>query len=305
MEKYVLEILEERRKSAENKATENLALALRDDKCKDAYSNFKALMIENAKNEAYNKPIDSKKQAEALDNLKKNLERIGLKQEDLFPKYTCSNCSDTGIFENKECECVKKIKSSELLKKSGLNFKPHTFNESNYTIFDEPDKINKFYNAMQMWCTTPTTTKNIIISGESGVGKSFLLECMLSELIEQKKYVLYTTAFTLSQNLLKYHTTFDASKEAILAPYLDCDVLIIDDLGTEPMFNNISEEYLYLILNQRMFEQKPVIVSTNLALNEIQDRYGDRVFSRLINKSLSKIFRIENSDLRLKKNKNN
>ena len=54
-----------------------------------------------------------------------------------------------------------------------------------------------------------------------------------------------------------------------------------------------------------MFEQKPVIVSTNLALNEIQDRYGDRVFSRLINKSISKIFRIENSDLRLKKNKNN
>ena len=73
MEKYVLEILEERRKSAENKASENLALALKDDKCKEAYSNYKALMIENAKNEAYNKTIDSKKQAEALDNLKKKM----------------------------------------------------------------------------------------------------------------------------------------------------------------------------------------------------------------------------------------
>ena len=125
---------------------------------------------------------------------------------------------------------------------------------------------------------------------------------MLSELIKQKKYVLYTTAFTMSQNLLKYHTTFDTSKESILSPYLECDVLIIDDLGSEPIFKNVSEEYLYLILNQRLFEQKPVIISTNLTLSEIQDRYGERIFSRLVSKNVSKLFKIENSDLRLKKN---
>ena len=155
---------------------------------------------------------------------------------------------------------------------------------------------------MKTWCQTPTTIKNIIISGASGVGKSFLLECMLSELIKQKKYVLYTTAFTMSQNLLKYHTNFDTSKESILSPYLECDVLIIDDLGSEPIFKNVSEEYLYLILNQRLFEQKPVIISTNLTLSEIQDRYGERIFSRLVSKNVSKLFKIENSDLRLKKN---
>ena len=155
---------------------------------------------------------------------------------------------------------------------------------------------------MKTWCQTPTTIKNIIISGASGVGKSFLLECMLSELIKQKKYVLYTTAFTMSQNLLKYHTTFDTSKESILSPYLECDVLIIDDLGSEPIFKNVSEEYLYLILNQRLFEQKSVIISTNLTLSEIQDRYGERILSRLVSKNVSKLFKIENSDLRLKKN---
>ena len=114
--------------------------------------------------------------------------------------------------------------------------------------------------------------------------------------------MLYTTAFTMSQNLLKYHTTFDTSKESILSPYLECDVLIIDDLGSEPIFKNVSEEYLYLILNQRLFEQKPVIISTNLTLSEIQDRYGERIFSRLVSKNVSKLFKIENSDLRLKKN---
>ena len=155
---------------------------------------------------------------------------------------------------------------------------------------------------MKTWCQTPTTIKNIIISGASGVGKSFLLECMLSELIKQKKYVLYTTAFTMSQNLLKYHTTFDTSKESILSPYLECDVLIIDDLGSGPIFKNVSEEYLYLILNQRLFEQKSVIISTNLTLSEIQDRYGERILSRLVSKNVSKLFKIENSDLRLKKN---
>ena len=302
MEKFVKDILENRKLNAEKKAQDTLKRALYDKSFKSIYSKYKSLEIEKAKNEVYNKPFDNKKLEDALNSLKKRLKELGLKYEDLSPSYTCKKCEDTGIYNNKECDCVKEIKSNELLKLSGLNFKPHTFAESNFSIFDNPEILKKFYSAMKSWCNTPTTIKNIIISGQSGVGKSFLLECMLSELIEQKKYVLYTTAFTLSQNLLKYHTTFDANKESILAPYLDCDVLIIDDLGTEPIFKNVTEEYLYLILNQRTFEQKPVIISTNLSLENIKNRYGERIFSRLINKNLCKLFQIENRDLRLKKN---
>ena len=302
MEKFVKDILEQRKLEAEKKASDTLNKALNDDVFKVIYSKYKALMIEKAKNEVYGKPFDNKKLNDALASLKKRLNELGIKYSDISPTYTCKKCEDTGIFEGKECSCVKEIKSSELLKKSGLSFKPHTFEDSNFSLFDKPELLQKFYDVMKTWCQTPTTIKNIIISGASGVGKSFLLECMLSELIKQKKYVLYTTAFTMSQNLLKYHTTFDTSKESILSPYLECDVLIIDDLGSEPIFKNVSEEYLYLILNQRLFEQKPVIISTNLTLSEIQDRYGERILSRLVSKNVSKLFKIENSDLRLKKN---
>ena len=303
IETYIKETLLKRRQTAEKTADKNLKTALQDEEFKQLYSSFKALEIEKAKSQVYNKTFDEKKLENLKNKLKTKLNELNLTFNSLIPKYTCPLCEDTGIYQNKECSCINKIKSFYLLKKCGLNFVPHTFKDCNFSIFDNPELIKNFYEKMKNWCVQPTTIKNIVISGKSGVGKSFLLECMLSELIKEKQYVVYTTAFSLSQNLLKYHTTFDKIKEEIISPYLNCDVLIIDDLGSEPIFKNVTEEYLYLILNQRIFEHKSVIISTNLTLQEIQNRYGERIFSRIISKNFSKIFNIENSDLRLKNNK--
>ena len=301
IDKHIKDELLKRKLNAEKIADENLKRALKDEEFKVLYSKFKQLQIDCAKAQVYNKNFDETVLKIAEKKLVEKLKKLNLTLDSLQPKYICTNCNDTGIFKNGECSCVNKIKSTFLLKKCGLNFAPHTFEDCNFSIFDSPKLIENFYEKMKKWCNTPTRIKNIVVSGKSGVGKSFLLECMLSELIKEKKYVVYTTAFSLSQNLLKYHTTFDKTKEEIISPYLNCDVLIIDDLGSEPIFKNVSEEYLYLILNQRIFDQKSVIISTNLTLQEIQNRYGERVFSRLISKNFSKIFNIENSDLRLKK----
>ncbi len=301
MEKYIKNILAERKINAEKKADSALNNALKDSTFKKLYSEYNEQIINKAKSEVYNTAFDNKNLEKIENNLKNRLKELNINYNDFTPHYHCNKCKDTGIFENQECECVNQIKSNELLKRCGLNFKPHSFEDSKFDIFDNPSLLKNLYTAMKKWCQTTTEVKNIIISGNSGVGKSFLLECMLTELLKEKKYVLYTTAFSLSQDLLKYHTTFDSSKEEIISPYLKCDILIIDDLGTEPIFKNVNEEYLYLILNQRVFEKKPILISTNLTLPEIQERYGERILSRLINKNLSKLFRIENTDLRLKK----
>ena len=140
-----------------------------------------------------------------------------------------------------------------------------------------------------------------MICGATGIGKTYLLECMTNELISNNKYAIMTTAFNLNQNFLKYHTTFNESKIEYLEPYLDCDVLLIDDLGTEPLLNNVTLDYLYLVINQRNIENKAIVISTNLDIEELMQRYGERITSRLINKQTSISFKIKDNDLRLKK----
>ena len=75
----------------------------------------------------------------------------------------------------------------------------------------------------------------------------------------------------------------------------------IDDMGTEPKYKNVNENYLYLILNQRMIEGKPIIFSSNFDISKFEDFYGERLFSRLINKRTSKSLWFDGDDLRIEK----
>lgn len=292
-------ILLDRKLNAERQATKNLNIALQDKEFKSLYQKQKELEIQSARELAYNRTANLTALKEIIALQDERLKVLKISRESLQPKYVCKNCSDTGNHNGKPCACTNAIKSNLLLKESGINFIPHTFEDCNYEIFDNSQKIKEFYEKMQKYCQK--SQKNVLISGNTGVGKTFLLECMLSELIKNNKFTFYATAFKMSEDMLKYHTTFDATKSKFLEPYLSSDVLIIDDLGTEPTLKNVSEEYLYLILNQRLFERKPFIISTNLSPIELQEKYGERIFSRLVNKEKTILYRIENQDLRLKR----
>ena len=109
------------------------------------------------------------------------------------------------------------------------------------------------------------------------------------------------TAFGLNNTSLKYHTTFDNTKSSILEPLLTCDVLVIDDLGTEPINKNVTLEYLYLVINERQLAGKPTIITTNLTPDGVINRYGERIFSRINNKLISLNIKLDGQDMRLKK----
>lgn len=300
MKNYIKKELLKRKMEAENLAKENLSKALSSPAFKKLYSEEKNLIINIARERALGHETDSSELKKVVNQKNEELKKLGLSLSDITPQYHCPNCSDTGICDGKECDCVKKLKSEYLLKKSGFTKIPHQFIECNFGIFDEPEYVQNFYSKMENWCEKGSK-KNVIVSGGTGLGKTFLLECMLSKLIELNKFVVFTTAFDLSQNFLKYHTSPLTEKDKYIENYLDADVLIIDDLGTEPVLKNVTEEYLYLILNQRMFENKPFLISTNLDPSRILDRYGERIFSRLINKRSTILLKMENSDLRLKR----
>ena len=99
---------------------------------------------------------------------------------------------------------------------------------------------------------------------------------------------------------LKYRTSFNENKAGLLDGVLNCDVLIIDDLGSEPNIKN-TEEYFYSLFNERLSKNKSTVITTNLNLNQLLLRYGERTFSRLCNKANSLSIKVVNTDLRLKK----
>ena len=183
-----------------------------------------------------------------------------------------------------------------------------TFDKADFAVFDEKSRqqIEVAYKKMEEWCLKLKTTKfkNVGLFGNTGVGKTFLTEAMANKLMSLGHVVMFTSSFNLNNAFMNYHKAFDENKQAIIAPYLDCDVLIIDDLGTEPVFKNVTLEYLYLVVNERINAGKSTVFSTNLTIPDFRDRYGERIMSRLLNKQNSLALKLLGEDIRLTKKNN-
>ncbi len=145
------------------------------------------------------------------------------------------------------------------------------------------------------------TFDNLLFYGRAGTGKTFLINCIAKELIEKSYSVIYLSAVQLFDLLADY--SFKRSNTTIYRQIsfdelLRCDLLIIDDLGTE-MSNSFTESSLFDCLNERLIHQKSTIISTNFSLQELQQKYEERIFSRTAgNYTPLKIF---GDDIRIKK----
>lgn len=245
--------------------------------------------------------VDCKKLEAELKRLKEKQDELRLNANITFE---CTKCKDTGKVEGKPCSCFNRRVSELLVKESGAGFEilKH-FADSDFSKFERPEEIKKVYQVFEKILDglDKTKYKNFLIQGDSGVGKTFLLSAIAGESIERGHTMFFVTAFNLNALMLKYHTTFEQDRIKFLAPIFESDVLIIDDLGTEQILRNITKEYLLEILKTRVIEGKHTFISTNLSLDGIIDRYGERIFSRMVDKSNSLTLRIENKNLRLKK----
>lgn len=302
-----LKTLKDRKTSAERIADANYKVALENKDFENIDKLMRSLTIEISKKEFWGK--DSKDETQQLKELEKQrqeiLEKNFGKDFSITPHYSCPKCHDTGFDENEPCSCLKEIITSILLNLSGTARNLATFDNANFDLFEENyrEKIKLAYQKMEEWCEKFKTTKykNIGLFGNTGVGKTFLTEAMANKLINLGNIVMFTSSFNLNNVFMEYHKAFEDSKQNIIAPYLDCDVLIIDDLGTEPIYKNVTLEYLYLIVNERYNMGKSIVFSTNLTPSEFRDRYGERILSRLFNKTNSLAIHLVADDARLKK----
>lgn len=213
----------------------------------------------------------------------------------------CPTCCDTGFVDGKYCNCFISLYKQVLRQKSGIDSLPNfTFKDNKIAEIKcrQSKTLAKLYDSMEKYCEEfPNNNfKNILICGKVGVGKSCLLSCTINKLLDKGISAQYFSAFNLNSLFLKYHTTNVKERDYILTNLIETDVLLIDDLGTEPIIKNVSIEYLTLLLTER--QNKHTIIATNLTDEEIQNKYGDRVFSRLTNKNISKLLYLDGDDLR-------
>lgn len=290
-------ILQKQKQSAENLAQNHLNTALKNPEFKKAYETYTNLMIKNAKLEAFGKKVDKEGEEGMKLGLRDLCKKLNI--SNIEPNYACKKCDDCGIVDGKYCECLKKEVSNLLLQKSNFG-KLEDFKNSNFDLFENKDEFKKIYDLMFKWCKKTDSDKNLIyLFGEVGTGKTHLIRCMANEFIAQNKLVNLTTAFNLSQELLKYHTSFEKGKQ--LNNLLNCEILFIDDLGTEPFYKNITREYTYLIINERRAKNLKTIITSNLDLADLRERYDERVFSRIIDKDASILINLKGCDKRKKR----
>jgi len=139
---------------------------------------------------------------------------------------------------------------------------------------------------------------NLLLYGDTGVGKTFISNCIAKELMDTSHSVIYFSAFQLFEALAKSTFEYNTNYDDVVQYIFDCDLLIIDDLGTE-LTNSFVSSQLFLCVNERILRKRSTIISTNLSINRLVDTYSERTFSRI--SSNYTMLKLVGEDIRLKK----
>jgi DNA replication protein DnaC len=228
--------------------------------------------------------------------------RLGLPGNYLDPIYTCPLCRDTGEITADDgttrlCVCALKKQQERMIAGSRINDR-ETFAGFSEAIYPTDEQKKQGLN-MKRFCeryvsALPRPEKpNLLILGPSGLGKSFFGNAIAFAAIEKGIPTLKITAYQCIQSILD---GIDARENAIM-PYLDAGLLVIDDLGTEPMVPNITIETFFHIMNERISSRLPTVLISNYSVDEIKETYHERVATRIIDGSLTSIVMLRGDNL--------
>lgn len=239
----------------------------------------------------------------------------GLPVDYLEASYNCKKCKDTGYIGSEKCTCFKQKLINKYYQQSNLK---NVLMKENFDTFDislyshnkvEGEDISPFENMQKIFKHSidyvnnfDNTNENLLFYGNSGLGKTFLSNCIAKDLLDRGKLVVYETSSNLIDILR--NAKFDESStkeelEKILDNILTCDLLIIDDLGTEPA-TSYSYSELFNIINSRLLKQKKTIISTNYTINDLTNLYPERITSRILGNYT--VFKFIGDDIRINRN---
>ena len=226
--------------------------------------------------------------------------------------YHCPHCQDTGYIGSQKCTCFKKAEIELLYAQSNLNeilkkenFEHFSFDWYSDTIQNEATGMSALATARHAYNTAQSFVQNfdsqfqnLFLYGNTGVGKTFLSHCIAHELLGSAHCVLYFSAFDLFDQLAQSAFSKKATSDSVDELIYDCDLLIIDDLGTE-LTNSFVSSQLFLCINERIMRRKSTIISTNLTLEDFSELYSERTFSRIA--SNYQMLKLIGKDIRIQK----
>ena len=247
------------------------------------------------------------KQKEAL------LLQHGYPADYLKPVYECADCKDTGYIDGRKCHCFEKLIVQYLYSQSNLKdvLEHENFSHFNLDFYPDDyteeatgetprDNMRHVLETVKAYLSGFSDTPgNLLLYGNTGVGKTFLTNCIAKELLDKSHTVVYLTSLQLFDILEKnkFHRDDPYTTNEQIAYILNSDLLIIDDLGTE-LTNSFTGSQLYYFIEERHMKQKSTIISTNLSFQELRERYSERIFSRFT--GYYNFYMIAGDDIRIK-----
>ena len=240
------------------------------------------------------------------------LAREGLDGETFAYRPLCSRCGDLGMIgegAQRYCSCVLNAAALTLREATGIR-KDFTFERFDLSIFPEEPLTTmqgtqrELMQARRDQCLAFAEAfpggegRSLLLTGGTGLGKTYLMHAIANALVDRGFTVMMATAYQLVRASLDRQEGPNS-----LALYNDADLLLIDDLGSEPLYQKITIETLFALINDRMARLQPMVFSTNLTPSELHDRYGARMASRLMDRSVVRVLRLEGRDVRLQRKK--
>lgn len=247
---------------------------------------------------------------EKINELKEKCQALKSEKDALIPDgyevpYECDICKDSGFVNGKYCECIERearnIQFSTL--SSAAPFEEcriDNFDLSYYPIegegkFSPKVRMEKNFEYIKKYISSFPTGENLLLVGNTGLGKTHLSIAIASEIIVKGYGVFYSSAENLISNLQKEKFGKSDAEFNYNDAALQCDLLILDDLGTE-FSTQFSKSVIYDIINTRILTKKSTIINTNLFMPEIKEQYSPRIASRLIGEYTTLLF--EGADIR-------
>lgn len=222
------------------------------------------------------------------------LKKYGYPEDYLEINFYCEKCQDTGYTNNGICECMKKLLREQAYNKLNMcvnisNFKFANFNvdyyPNDYIVSEKTQKTPRQIASENLkYCENyaynfSNCSNSILMQGGTGLGKTHLSLAIAESCVNNEVGVVYASAQQLLHKL--ENDKFGKTQEGFLDSVLECDLLIIDDLGTE-FYTQFTISAFYDIINTRLLENRATIINTNLSVEEILAKYSPRVASRII-----------------------
>lgn len=217
------------------------------------------------------------------------LGELGYPADYTVPPYECRKCEDSGFVGVKMCDCMRRELILAAYESSGLGALMRTqsfetFSPEFYESGADRALMQQNYDILKAYADGfSMTSDHLILCGATGLGKTHLSTAVARRVIERGYDVYYATALQMFSDFerTRFGTGLDVGTMADTTRYTDCDLLILDDLGTE-VTNQFTNSCLYLVLNERINLHRPTVISTNLTGKEIKARYTDRIASRIL-----------------------